>query len=114
MEITDNMKQRLANLIVEEIKKEFAFIHLSKNLINSIKITKSENGIVIDIDPKRYYIATYQKTGNLKFTPGGGSYASEVDKKGGLSEKHKGFIDRCINAGIQKWLSFYKIDARLG
>lgn len=114
MKITKKMKKKLANFIVEEVKKEFAFIHLSKNLLNSIEIIETKESVIINIDPKRYYMATFRKTGKLKFTPSGKSYASEVDKRGGLSGKHKGYVSNCINKGIQKWLSFYKINARLG
>lgn len=117
MEITLEMKQSLANFIVEGIKKEFQFVHLSKSLINSITIRQSGGSIIIDVDPKNYYIATYRKKGIIKYTKTGlrgDSYASKIDKTGGLSGKHKDYVNRCIEYGIQKWITFYKINAKWG
>lgn len=114
MEITMEMKRKLAGLIVEEIRKEFQHVYLSKNLLNSIYIYQMSDKVIIDIDPKKYYISLYQQKGILKFIDNKSSYASEIDKTGGISGKHKDYVNECINIGIQKWIKLYNIDAKTG
>lgn len=108
---SENMRL-LALLIEDEIKKEFTFTHLTGNLKDTIRIEKNGNeGYNIIVSAKLYDIAKWKETGVKEYRPG--SYASQVDKTGGFSKKHKDYIDRCINRALDRWLTSKRDEYRL-
>lgn len=103
---------RLATLIVEEIKKEFESIHLSMNLVNSIKIYDNDGKLTIEIPAQMYDIKKYKSSGVIIYNRKG-SYASEVDKSGGFSGKHTDYVNKCINVAINRWMKEEKINGKV-
>lgn len=102
--VKDGDMRLLAMLIEDEIKKEFSIVHLSGNLKNSIKIEKGEgNGYNVIIGAPLYDIAEWKRTGAKIYR--NGSYADSVDKDGGFSGVHRGYVERCINKALSRWES---------
>ena len=97
-----NEKLKLANIIVENIKKEFEKVHLSGNLMETIFVNVIGNNVEIEIPANIYDLEKYLNEGVVIFT-GEGSYASDVDIYGGISGKHKGFFERCANQGVETY-----------
>jgi len=111
---------RLAALIVQKLKEEFAIKHLSKNLVNTIKVEKMGDEIKIYIPAQTYNMLLYQTKGVVVHTSHG-SYASKLDKEGSQfysypngsrkgskrvsPRNHKGYIDKVINEAIAEWSS---------
>lgn len=97
----EQMLEQLAHIIIKNIKEEFAIKHLSKNLMNTLKVESGgENIVKVHIPAEIYDIAEYKSKKIIKYT-GKGSYASDLDKK---SKNHTGYIDKVINKSIQEWL----------
>jgi hypothetical protein len=101
--------QLLAEKIKENIQKEFEFIHLSKNLMDTITVARTTNGYEIEIPAEIYDINKYYKQGVIVYT-NEGSYAQEVDDKGGFSTTHKNYIIRAIMNAIEDWKSNYNVN----
>ena len=99
-----NQKLELAKCIEEAFKEEFLLSHLSKNLIDTMKIEVVGNNVEIDIPAMKYNITKFKKNGVIQYYYRG-SYAQQINETGGFSGKHKDYIDRCIEKGIQKWLA---------
>lgn len=113
MEITEQLKQELAMIIVELIKQEFKIKHLSMNLVNTIKIYKNDAGnVVVEIPAEMYNISKFKKDGSIIYT-NKGSYAEEVNRSGGFSGSHTGYIEKCIANGIKIWMSRNGIKGRV-
>ena len=93
----------LAKCIEEAFREEFELVHLAKNLINTIKIENNNGVITIDIPAMKYNMKKFKETGVVKYYYRG-SYAEQINNTGGLSGKHVGYIERCIEKGVQKWL----------
>lgn len=108
-----HLKQELAKCIVEELNEEFRYVYLTKQLVDSIKIHTFNDDVFIEIEPQIYDISYAMKYGVIKPGKKTGSYASEVDRYGGISGKHKGYLEKCIQKGIQKWLALNSINAKL-
>lgn len=113
MELTEEMKKELAELIADNIKKEFADVHYTGNLAATIKIYQTENGWAVEIPAERYSFAEYQKAGVIVPYEKGGSYASSINKTGGFSGKHKGYVEKCIEAAIHQWMTRNHIQGRM-
>lgn len=97
----DKMLEQLQNIIIKNIKEEFAVKHLSRNLINTIKIEYGLDEIKIHIPAQIYDIGEYKSKKVVKYT-GTGSYASSLDQK---SENHTGYINRIVDKSIKEWLA---------
>ena len=91
---------QLTMLIKEYILREFEFIHLSQNLIDTIYLESTENGFAIHIPAEIYDIDLYKEKGVIVYT-GDGSYAQEVNISGGFSHTHRGYIEDCIHLAIR-------------
>ena len=113
MQVTEQMKLDLAKLIVQSLQKEFQIVHYTGNLMNTIKIIETENGVAVEIPAERYLFSTYRKKGVIIPYGFGGSYASEIDETGGFSGKHKGYVERCIDEAIARWMLKYQISGRI-
>lgn len=113
MKVTEQMKLDLAELIVQSLQKEFEIVHYTGNLMNTIKIIETENGVAVEIPAERYLFSAYRKKGVIVPYGFGGSYASKIDKTGGFSGKHKGYVEKCINEAITKWMFKHQIKGRV-
>ena len=113
MTITEEMKKDLAKLIVANLQREFETIHFTGNLANTITISEINGGIAVEIPAQRYSFAAYQKKGIIIPYEKGGSYASEVDKTGGFSGTHKGYVEKSISMAIAQWMKMYRINGRV-
>jgi hypothetical protein len=122
MEITNEMKMRLAELIFEYIDLNFDQVHLSGNLTSTMNIyteiqqdldpetgeTIASEKIIIDIPAPRYSIPKYLKTGVIVYN-GKGSYANVVNKYGGFTGVHKNYVENAIELAISQWLREYDL-----
>lgn len=116
MTITQQHLEKLAKIIVDELKLEFS-THLSGNLINTISVVSLDGVVQIKIPAQVYDLEKYFDKKVIVHT-GKGSYASSLDTKGsefmvydkkgqGYLKKphnHKGFVNKIVDDSIQKWL----------
>lgn len=94
----------LAKKIEENLKKEFEIVHLSGNLMDTIEIIPSENGFYVDIPAEIYDLQNWYNNGVIVYT-GDGSYAEEVNKHGGFSQTHTGYVEYAIKKAIDEFLN---------
>lgn len=94
---------QLATLIKQNIEKEFAYIHVTQNLIDTIQILPSENGFYIDIPADMYDLKSWYEKGLIIYT-GEGSYAQAVNELGGFSRTHTGYVEYAIKKAIKEFL----------
>lgn len=99
----------LAEMIIQNIKMDFASKHLSGNLVNTISVENTKDGIRIIIPAEIYDIYQYLDKGVIIKT-GKGSYASELDINGSSFGKkkihnHKGYVDRAVDNAVNAWVS---------
>ena len=102
-------KRQLIQYIQEAINEDFLGTgeFITRNLINTIKIEKTEIGYKILIPARMYDFKEWNK--NRVVVPyGNGSYAQRVNETGGFSGVHKNYIERAINKGIRRWLNANK------
>lgn len=102
----------LAKCIEEAFREEFELVHLAKNLVNTMKIEVTDNGVSIDIPAMKYNMKQFKEKGIIKYYYRG-SYAEQINKTGGLSGKHEGYIEKCIEKGVQKWLAEKGVSGRV-
>lgn len=108
MEITQNMKTALAVLIIKNIEINFMKKHITKNLVNTIKINQKKNGdLEIDIPAKIYDLSLWNSKKTVVYT-GQGSYANLVNTTGGFSRTHKDYIEIAIDKAISEWIQQIK------
>jgi hypothetical protein len=98
-----NDKLELAKCIEEAFREEFKIVHLAKNLVNTMKIEVVDGVVTIDIPAMKYNMKKFRETGIIKYYYRG-SYAEQINNTGGLSGKHEGYIEKCIETGVSKWL----------
>lgn len=94
--------QKLTDYIIENIKADFEVVHLSGNLRDTIVVSKTANGFSIEIPAQIYNLPLFRKEGVVVYT-GVGSYAQEVNKTGGFSHKHIGYVELAIYNAIERW-----------
>ena len=120
MKVGEKELEKLANAIVRKLKEEFSIKHLSKNLVNTIKIENLGDQIKIYIPAQTYNMLLYQTQGVVVHTSNG-SYASRLDETGSefytypqgtrkgakriAPHNHKNYIDKVINEAISEWMS---------
>ncbi len=92
----------LAEKIRNKIRLEFNVVHLSKNLMNTIKVYETSYGYEVEIPAEIYDIKKWFKEGVIVYT-GKGSYAQAVNETGGWSESHNGYVECAIASAIQEW-----------
>lgn len=110
--ITQEDKRLLADLIVEYIKKDFAYIHFSGNLSATIQIEEDASGLRVIVPAEKFDIGMYKAKGEIVYTHNG-SYADSVDREGGWSGRHKNYIEKSIKAAIYRWLLERKIEGKV-
>ena len=96
--------QKLAEKIKQKIINDFKEVHLSQNLMNTISVSSTPTGFLVDIPAEIYDLAKYYKEGVIIYT-GAGSYAEDVDINGGFSGKHKDYIERAILESVREWIA---------
>ena len=87
--------------IYGNIEKEFDLVHLSGNLVDTMRgpMRSGHGKLVIPADT--YDISLYRREKVIVYN-GIGSYASEVSKTGGFSGVHVGYDERAIDKAIRK------------
>ena len=109
--INEEDLQELARIIVNNIKKEFELKHLSKNLVNTIKVTEIDGEVKIHIPAQTYDMLLYREKGVIKHT-NKGSYANQLNETGSVlylgkytiyPHNHIGFVEKAINDALQTW-----------
>lgn len=119
MKVGKTELENLAQIIIKNIKEEFAIKHLSGNLENTITVEDYGNEIKINIPAQTYNMLLYQQKGVVVHTSHG-SYASRLDEEGSSfmvypngskagshrisPGNHKGFLDKTIDQSIQEWM----------
>ena len=104
--MSNKSKQRLARMIADKVREDFLEVHLSGNLMNTISTYHDGAGdFVVSVPALKYDLDLYRKKGVTVTLPGKGSYASEVDKSGGFSGKHKNYAERAVFSGIEEWMA---------
>ena len=102
----------LAKCIEEAFVEEFEHTHLAYNLVKTMKIQVTDNGVLIDIPAMKYNMKKFRETGIVKYYYRG-SYAQKINETGGLSGKHKDYVENCIKKGIEKWLAQKGVQGRV-
>ena len=101
----DLLKERLAMIIKKNLKAEFENVHFSKNLMNTIKVSKNSDGNwEVDIPADLYNLKQFKKKGLIIKTYKG-SYAERINQTGGFAGKHKGYIETIIAKSVKEWLA---------
>lgn len=106
------MPKQLAVFIADAIRDEFETVHFSGNLAATIKVYQNNGNWCVEIPAEVYDVVYYMKNKRVVHTEDK-SYASEVDKTGGFSGKHKDYVDRCIKKAIYKWLNLRNATGRI-
>ena len=102
-ELSLSNEEQIARLIKQKIQAEFAVIHLSGNLADTVEVKKTRRGWSVEIPAQMYNVDLYRHTGAIVYDEIDASYAAAVDETGGFSGTHVGFIGRCIKAAVQEW-----------
>ena len=113
----ESLEQSLAKILADEFRNEFRTIHLSGQLLKSIKVSKDDSdNYMVRIPPQIYDIAFYRRYKVVK-NISTDSYAIDVNLSGGFSGLHKDYIQKCLSIAIQKWAMQnnikYRIDAKV-
>lgn len=99
----------MANLF----RNEFKSVHLSGQLLKSIKVKMDESGnYQVEIPPQIYDIAFYRKNKVVRHISQD-SYAYDVNFSGGFSGVHKDYVSRCLARAIQMWAAENKIKLKI-
>lgn len=109
IENEDYMKMVLANLIKENIRKNFEYYHLSRNLADTIEIEFDNQNVKIKIPAKVYDIALYKEKGVIVYT-GEGSYAREVNENGGPSKRHTNFLIKAVEDSLKVFNASFNLE----
>lgn len=102
----------LADLIKKNIQEDFENIHLTGQLMNTIKITRTTMGFEIDIPAELYDLSIWYDKKVIVHT-NNGSYAQIVNEDGGFSGEHINYVERSITKAINEWLVKMKRKARV-
>ena len=86
---------RLAEKIERNIKNDFERIHITRNLIDTIKVRIFEGKVEIEIPAERYDFKKWNKDKVVVYN-NTGSYAQAVDFYGGFSKTHKIYVENAI------------------
>ena len=100
----------LAEMIASHMKDDFRNVFLSGNLRDTIYTEPTPGGYNVYVPAERYDLTKWSKDGVVVYL-GEGSYAQQVNKTGGFSGRHKGYVDRGIENAINQWamINGYKV-----
>lgn len=110
--MNEKLLYSLAEIIKQELEKEFDYYQLTGRMQDSISIKKTENGVSLILDAQKYEILTFMRTGRIVNKPG--SYALELNEKGSPFKHHKDFVNKRINSAIDRWCKENKIRIKRG
>lgn len=111
MALSTNDLQLLAERIKKKIREEFAVVHLSQNLIDTIEVRRTTFGFEIEIPAEIYDIGRWYKDRAIVYT-GQGSYAQQVDVEGGFSGTHTDYVEDAIKDAIKEWILELKLNVK--
>lgn len=90
--MSNNVLYDIATTIIQEVQREFEAIHLTGQLMDSARIERDGDDILIKIDPLQYNFKAFRTRGVI-IPYSDRSYASYVnDVSGGFSGTHYMFI----------------------
>lgn len=124
--MTDRDMYDLAGLIREEIRSDFEGKHLSRNLMDTIRVTKTEGGFDVEIPAEIYSMYEYQVHGAIVFT-GEGSYAERLNAEGSAfwsyrkdgsrrwvaPGNHVNYADEAVRRAVYRWIGKKGFDAEV-
>lgn len=110
--MNEKLLYSLAEIIKQELEKEFEHYKLSGQMQDSISIKKTKDGVSVILDAQKYEISTFIRTGRIINKPG--SYALELNEKGSPFKHHKNFVDKRINSAIDRWCKENNIRIKRG
>lgn len=97
------LTQSFASILAEVFREEFRAVHLSGQLLRSIKVEADGNGNYrVEIPPQIYDIAKFRKSGVIVPTSQN-SYALKVNVTGGFSGTHKNYVEKAIMTAFVRW-----------
>ena len=86
---------RLAERIERNIKNDFEKLHITRNLMDTIKVVVHQDKVEIEIPAERYDFKKWNKDKVVVYN-NTGSYAQSVDAYGGFSKTHKLYVENAI------------------
>lgn len=107
-----DMMELLVSLIIKHLRAEFELKHLTKNLINTIRVEELDDRINIII-PAEVYDYVLFKTKKVIVHTGEGSYASRIDVEGSWNGNHRDYVNRIVNNAIQEWRQIISGDVKV-
>lgn len=97
------LAQSFASILASVFREEFKAVHLSGQLMRSIKVEADGDGNYrVEIPPQIYDIAKFRKSG-VVIPTSQDSYALKVNVTGGFSGTHKDYVERAIFAAFARW-----------
>lgn len=100
---------QLSELVRKYIVKNFEKVHLSGNLMKTIRVEYQDDKFFVVIPAEIYDVELYLEKKVIKYT-GEGSYAQDVNETGGLSGKHINYVDKAIIEAIDEWVKVNNLD----
>ena len=86
---------RLAEKIERNIKNDFERLHITRNLMDTIKVHIYKDKVEIEIPAERYDFKKWNSDKVVVYN-NTGSYAQSVDLYGGFSKSHKMYVENAI------------------
>lgn len=97
------LAQSFTSILASAFREEFKAVHLSGQLMRSIKVEADGDGNYrVEIPPQIYDIAKFRKSG-VVIPTSQDSYALKLNVTGGFSGTHKDYIERAIFATFVRW-----------
>lgn len=108
------LSKSLAEYLEKWLKYDFTYIHLSRNLMDTITVTKRDDGkgYTVSIPAQIYDMKLYKQKGVVVYK-GTGSYASKVNTTGGHSKLHKHYVEKAIQRAIEELIKTYDLNVNL-
>ena len=120
MEITPEMKRVLGELIINNLKAEISVKHLTQNLVNTLKIVETDEGVEVHILAPKYSWKAWWQDKVIKPTYKG-SYAQSLNSEGSIiwyyssngqrklkkPQNHIGYVEDVIKISINQWKRLY-------
>lgn len=105
------LAQSFASILASVFREEFRAVHLSGQLMRSIKVEADGDGNYrVEIPPQIYDIAKFRKSG-VVIPTSQDSYALKVNVTGGFSGTHKEYVERAIFTAFARWQQANGLDA---
>ena len=109
IENEDYMRMVLAELIKQNIRKNFEDCFLSGNLADTIEIEFDNQNVRVKIPAQTYNIGIFKSKGVIAYD-GKGSYAQEVNEYGGFSKKHTNFLMKAVEEALENFNAIFNLE----